>query len=316
MRTMSLAEKIKLKAINLGFDLTAITDASPISPEHINYFSNWLNAGFAAEMAYMYRNFEKRTNPQKLFPPARSIIIVGLNYKCDSLPQKPTNQSSGQICDYALYPDYHDFIKHRLRKLALYINTLFDDFKFRICVDSAPLAERSLAARAGLGFIGKNHMLINPGLGCQIFLGELLTNIDLPCDKPLEQTCKNCDLCIKACPTGALNPDGSFDASKCISYLTIEHKGHIPVSLAEKFGDSLFGCDRCSKACPYHQKAHACKNKDFKPDLEKKYIALDAILNMPEENFANDFKTLPICRTGLENLKRNARICKINNTNP
>ena len=313
---MSLAEKIKLKAVDLGFDLVAVTDASPISPEHINYFSNWLDAGFSAEMSYMHRNFEKRTDPRKLFAPARSVIIVGLNYKCQSLPQKPSHQPLGQICDYALYPDYHDFIKYRLHKLASYINTLFDDLKFKTCVDSAPLAERPLAARAGLGFIGRNHMLINPSLGCQIFLGELLINLNLPCDKPLQQTCENCDLCIKACPTGALNPNGSFDASKCISYLTIEHKSDIPASLAEKFADSIFGCDRCSKACPFHQKAPACKNKDFKPNLEKKYIVLDTILNMTHENFDNDFKTTPIHRTGLESLKRNARICKTNNTIP
>ena len=310
---MSLAEKIKLKAAELGFDLVAITDASPISPEQINYFSNWLDAGYVADMSYMHRNFEKRTDPQKLFTPARSIIIVGLNYKCASLPQKPADKPSGQICDYALYPDYHDFIRTRLRSLAININKFFDDLKFKICVDSAPLAERALAARAGLGFIGKNHMLINPTLGSQIFIGELLTNIDLLCDKPIQQqACENCDLCIKACPTGALNSDGSFDASKCISYLTIEHKSDIPDSLAEKIGDSLFGCDRCSKACPYHQKASACKNKDFEPDIAKKYIALDAILNMTQEQFARDFKTTPIYRAGIENLKRNARICKNN----
>ncbi len=312
---MSLAEKIKLKAAELGFDLAAITDASPISSEHIKYFSNWLAAGHAAEMSYMHRNFEQRTDPKKLFAPAKSIIIVGLNYKCDCLPQEPTAKPSGQICDYALYPDYHDFIKHRLRSLAIYINTFFDDLEFKICVDSAPLAERALAARAGLGFIGKNHMLINPTLGCQIFLGELLTNIDLPCDKPIQQqTCENCDLCIKACPTGALSSAGSFVASKCISYLTIEHKNDIPASFAEKFGDSLFGCDRCSKACPYHQKAPACKNKDFTPDIAKKHLVLDAILNMPPEQFARDFKTTPIYRTGIENLKRNAGICKKNLT--
>jgi len=310
MKNMSLAEKIKLKAADLGFDLAAITDASSISPEHINYFSNWLDAGFAAEMAYMHRNFEKRTDPQKLFTPARSIIVVGLNYKPDNATQKTTDQPTGQISDYALYPDYHDFIKHRLRKLAVYINTFVDDLKFKICVDSVPLAERALAARAGLGFIGKNHMLINPTLGCQIFLGELLINIDLPCDKPLQQTCDNCDLCIKACPTGALTPT-SFDASKCISYLTIEHKGQIHTSLAEKFAASLFGCDRCSKACPNQQKAPACKNKDFSPILEKN-IDLDTILNMTEEKFANDFKTSSLSRTTLQSLKRNARICKNN----
>lgn len=313
---MSLAEKIKHKALNLGFDLVAITDASPISANQIKHFSDWLDAGFSAEMSYLHRNFEKRTNPQKLFPPARSVIIVGLNYKCQSQAQKPSDQPTGKISDYALYPDYHIFIKHQLGELAAYINTLFENLKFKICVDSTPLAERALAVRAGLGFIGKNHMLINPSLGCQIFLGELLINIDLPCDKQLQQTCENCDLCIKACPTGALNPDGSFDASKCISYLTIEHKSDIPVGLADKFSDSLFGCDRCSKACPFHQQAAVQKNKDFEPNLEKKYIVLDTILDMTQEKFANDFKTTPIYRTGLENLKRNARICKANNPIP
>ena len=138
------------------------------------------------------------------------------------------------------------------------------EFKFKICVDSAPLAERALAVRAGLGFIGRNHMLINPELGCQIFLGEIVTTLGLRTDEPTAGDCADCSQCIDACPTGALRSDGQFDASRCINYLTIEHKGPIAPEMAEKIGDRVFGCNECVLVCPYQKDAPACTNKKFK----------------------------------------------------
>ena len=185
---MSLSQEIKHKAIELGFDLFGVTDASPINTEQAEIFAQWLKSGFAGQMAYMHRNLQKRLDPGRLFENAQSIIVVGLNYTPPKHKPELSGSAapSGRIADYAQYEDYHSFIKGRLYQLTDFIKSLAgDDLKFKICVDSVPLAERALAVRAGLGFIGKNHMLINPGLGCRIFLGEIITDLKLPADKPV-----------------------------------------------------------------------------------------------------------------------------------
>jgi epoxyqueuosine reductase len=262
-----LAEDIKQKALELGFDLVGITDASSIETRQVELLAGWLKCGFAGQMDYMHRNFEKRVDPSKLLKNAQSVICVGLNYTPPKTQLKPPDAAAlmGRVANYAQYEDYHSFIKKQLRKLTVLLSSLAGTgFKFKICVDSVPLAERALAARAGLGFIGKNHMLINPQLGAQIFLGEIITNLKLQTDQPIENACSDCQNCISACPTGALRPDGQFDANKCISYLTIEYKDQIPPDLTPKISDHLFGCDECVLACPYQKDASVCKNKQFK----------------------------------------------------
>jgi len=176
------------------------------------------------------------------------------------------------------------------------------------------VAERALAMRAGLGFIGKNRMLINPQLGPQIFLGEIITTLKLQADEPITDNCSNCNKCIEACPTGALRPDGRFDANKCISYLTIEYKDQIPAELAEKIGDRLFGCDECVLACPYQEDAPVCTNKQFKFYNDRAKLDLRRILNLSRQDFDAEFADSPINRLGLDRLKRNARICLSNIT--
>ena len=314
---MSLADDIKRKAIELGFDLVGITDASPIDVRQVEFFADWLASGFAGQMGYMHRNFEKRINPAKLLENAQSVIVVGLNYTSSpiqpSLPKE--NAPAGRVANYAQYEDYHSFIKKQLRKLTDFISSLINEhFSFKICVDSAPLAERALAARAGLGFIGKNRMLINPKLGGQIFLGEIITNLKLRADKPIKTNCSDCNRCVSACPTGALRADGQFDANKCISYLTIEYKGQVPSNLAEKTGDRLFGCDECVLTCPYQEDAPVCQNKQFKFHNGRAKLDLREILNLSQELFETKFADSAIKRLGLERLKRNARICLANIT--
>ncbi|MGD8786622.1 MAG: tRNA epoxyqueuosine(34) reductase QueG [Phycisphaerales bacterium] len=312
---MSLSQDIKNKALESGFDLVGITDASPVNSEQAGLLSDWLNDGYAADMNYMHRNFEKRIDPTKLLENAKSVICVGLNYKPpkhkSTLPH--STELLGKVANYAQYEDYHPFIKKQLHKLIDFISSLVEvGHKFKICVDSAPLAERALAVQAGLGFIGKNHMLINPELGPQILLGEIITTLKLSTDKPITTECSNCKKCIDACPTGALEPNGQFNAGKCISYLTIEHKGRISPELAEKTGDRLFGCDECTLACPFQKNAPTCKNKQFKFYPERAKLDLDWILNLNQENFETKFADSPTKRTGLERLKRNARICNEN----
>jgi len=309
---MSLSQEIKRKALELGFDLIGITDASPLKTEQVEMFTDWLKSGYAGQMSYLHRNFEKRTQPAKLLANAQSIICVGLNYKPPKHNLRPLHFTApmGKIANYAQYEDYHPFIKRQLHKLTEFIISVTTrDHKFKICVDSVPLAERTLAARAGLGFIGKNRMLINPKLGPQIFLGEIITTLKLPTDKPIKNNCSNCDNCISACPTGALMPDGQFDANKCINYLTIEYKGRIPPNLAEKIADRLFGCDDCVLACPYQEDALVCKNKQFKLYSDRTRLDLGRILNLTQQDFDTEFADSTIRRTGLERLKRNARIC-------
>lgn len=314
---MSLSQEIKRKALELGFDLIGITDVSPLNTEQVEMFTDWLKSGYAGQMSYLHRNFEKRTQPAKLLENAQSIICVGLNYKPPKQKPKPQDATTsiGKIANYAQYEDYHPFIKKRLRKLTEFIGSVTGrGHKFEICVDSAPLAERALAARAGLGFIGKNRMLINPKLGPQIFLGEIVTTLKLPTDELITNNCSNCDKCIRACPTGALMPDGQFDGNKCINYLTIEYKGRIPPDLAEKIADRLFGCDDCVLACPYQEDAPACKNKQFKFYNDRAKLDLGWILNLTQQDFDANFANSTIRRSGLERLKRNARIC-IDNIN-
>ncbi|UCE50102.1 MAG: tRNA epoxyqueuosine(34) reductase QueG, partial [Phycisphaerales bacterium] len=270
---MSLSQDIKHKTTELSFDLLGVTDAAPIDADQAKALVRWLESGFAGDMDYMGRNLQKRLNPARLLQGAQSVIVVGLNYtpvhfregnSGEHRESRIENRPSGRVANYALYEDYHGFVKQRLRSLILFLNSLVDtSFDFRICVDSAPVAERALAARAGLGFIGKNHMLINPALGCQIFLGEIVTSLKLRTDEPIVGDCLDCVRCIDACPTGALRPDGQFDAARCINYLTIEHKGPIAPELAEKIGDRLFGCDECVLACPYQKDAPQCSNRQF-----------------------------------------------------
>jgi len=310
---MSLPGDIKQNALKLGFDLAGITDASPIDNKQVELMTGWLRSGHAGRMDYLHRNFEKRINPANLLENAQSVICVGLNYKQPPYAQSSPTAPVGKVVSYAQYEDYHIFIKKKLRTLIDFItSTVGREHKFKICVDSAPLAERALAARAGLGFIGKNHMLINPTLGQQIFLGEIITTLKLPTDKPIASDCSNCNKCIAACPTGALSPDGQFDANKCISYLTIEYKGRIPADLAKKIGDRLFGCDECVLACPYQQKAPIGKNKDFKFYSDRAEFGLQEILEMSEEQFEAKFFNSVIKRLGLDRLKRNAKICLAN----
>ncbi|MDD5135304.1 MAG: tRNA epoxyqueuosine(34) reductase QueG [Phycisphaerae bacterium] len=299
---------IKQKAKSLGFDLAAITSTEPLDTAHIENFKNWLAGGFNGEMSWLEKNIEKRFSPALLMPQAESIICTAINYK-------PLRNISA-IASYALYQDYHTFIKQKLSELADFIKKeVSKELKFKICVDSVPLAERALAERAGLGFIGKNHILTNPQLGSFLLLGELITNLPLKPDEPLEQKdyCKNCNKCFDACPTGAIAANQPFDANKCVSYLTIEHKGRIAKKLRPKI-NCIFGCDKCITACPYNAQAPVCRNRDFKFSAERQKLTAEQILKLSEKDFDALFVNSAVHRTGLRQLKRNALIFVKNKT--
>jgi epoxyqueuosine reductase len=313
---MTTTEKIKQTALEMGFDLVGITDASPVSKEQVSRLLGWLDAGYAGRMTWLHSNLEKRIDPAKLLPGAKSVIVVGLGYKPQNghLSSAKPSAYFGRVAAFAQYDDYHPFIKKLLRQLADFITSITcPSLQFKICVDSSPLLERALAVRAGLGIIGKNRMLINPRLGPQIFLGEIVTNIELEPDKPLKDSCPGCGKCVSACPTGALKPDGSFDATKCISYLTIEANTDVPAELAPKIGNHLFGCAECLLACPYQQNAPSRTNKQFIHYPDRAELNLNEFLTLTDEQFQSRFAHSPILRPGLPHLKRIANICLQNN---
>jgi epoxyqueuosine reductase len=323
---MSFEQEIKERALDLGFDAAGITDASPVGCEHVGHFQAWLGGGFVGPLEYMHRNLEKRIEPARLRKGAKSVIVVALNYKpavgCPGSSGQargpaPTNnpespipnpQSAiGKVALYAQREDYHPFIKARLQELAGFLcaRTGRTD-RFKICVDSAPLAEKALAVRAGLGFIGRNHLLIHRQLGPQILLGEMVTTLPLHPDEPSTAACHDCDRCIKACPTGALRPDGFLDARKCISCIT-QYGPHDEA--AGCTGDWLFGCDECLVACPFYQQAPASANRHFKFHPELARVNLRELLDMDAGTFEVRFHDSPVRRLGLAQLQQNARAC-------
>lgn len=305
---MTLTETVKQRALTLGFDLAGVTGAQRIDPQHEKYLRNWLDKGFAGQMEYMHKNFEKRVDPGALLEGARSVICVGLNYKPPA--KHPPKTAQAKIANFGLYEDYHGFIKQRLYQLCKYIRQQTPkQSKFKVCVDSVPILERAFAQRAGIGFIGKNHMLIHPKLGPEILLGLIVTDVELETATPMKDHCADCDKCVRACPTGALGADGSFDANKCISYQTIENKNDIPETIAEKMGSKVFGCDECMLACPYETNSQERANAEFKFFPERQDISLKEIHRWDQDQFERYFTGSPIERTGLEKFRTNARQC-------
>ena len=313
---MGLESQIKQKALDLGFDAVGITTAAPVDIAHVEYFKSWLDAGCAAKMDYMHRNIEKRFHPSKLLTGAKSVICVALNYRLRK--EEQIENPPVRIARFAQYEDYHPYIKDRLFRLAEFITPrsasagIGDTIKFKACVDSVPLAERALAQRAGLGFVGRNHMLINPELGSQFLLGELITTLELEADRPFEQIpCGDCGRCIRACPTEALGFDGSFDARKCISYQTIEEPDSNSPKRERRDDSYIFGCDECILACPHELNAAARKNSDFQHHPEWQNLTPGQIQKMTEDEFQKIFANSGFIRLGLTRLNRNCLHTKV-----
>jgi epoxyqueuosine reductase len=304
---VSNTEKIKKKALELGFSAIGISKADFLQKES-KQLKDWLENGFHGEMTYMENHFEKRPDPRKLVYNAKSVISVLHNY----YPETTQPENTFQISKYAYGRDYHLVVKEKLYQLFDYIKTIEPKAKARIFVDSAPVMEKAWAAKSGLGWIGKNTNLISKEYGSFVFIGEIITDIELITDSPVKDFCGNCTRCIDACPTKALNPY-NLDARKCISYLTIEKKGEIPEEFIGIMNDWIFGCDICQDVCPWNSKAKVHTEKEFNPKPEiLTYLKADWE-KLNQDEFKRIFSDSPLERTNFEGIKRNIEFSKNNN---
>jgi epoxyqueuosine reductase len=292
--------RIAAYAETLGFDSCRVARATP--PAHLEEFRGWLRDGAAGEMGWMERGAEKRCDPQQVLPGARSIIIVALNYWQGEEPGSRKGGARGRIARYAWGDDYHDVMLAKLEQLGAFLNELGGTQK--AYVDTGPILERDHAAEAGLGWHGKSTMLIDPKLGTWFFLAEILTTLDLETDPPQQPRCGSCQRCITACPTGAITEPHRLDARRCISYLTIELKGSIPLELRPLIGDRIYGCDDCLEACPWNRFAATSREAAFAagPAIGmqlRDYLALD------DAGFRDLFRRSPIKRIKRRGFMRN-----------
>lgn len=295
--------RIKAQAYGLGFDLVGITTLGPA--ESASAFEDWLAKGYAGEMDYLARGAEKRRDTRLPFAGAVSAVVVGLNYGGTS--------ASGPVARYARGDDYHDLMWGKLDALRTSIETsLGQPVKGKSYVDTGPILERDLARRAGLGWFGKNTNLINPKLGSFFFIGALFVDIELEADTPFEaERCGTCTRCLDACPTNAFVSPRVLDATRCISYLTIEAKSEIPPDLRPAVGELLYGCDICQDVCPWNISfSQEIAQPVFNPReaiAGKNAVTLSReILEMDDEAFRAAFKGSPMKRAKLSGLKRNA----------
>ncbi|MGH1471763.1 MAG: tRNA epoxyqueuosine(34) reductase QueG [Cellvibrionaceae bacterium] len=314
----SLALQIKSWGKELGFQQVGITDTE-LQP-HEAHLEEWLEKGYHGTMSWMSDHGKKRSRPRELLPSTVRVISVRLDYLPGDTTQTQLLQKKEKayLARYALGRDYHKLIRKRLKILSDKIsseisnNTEFENFRApnqRPFVDSAPVLERALAEKAHLGWIGKNTMLINNKAGSWFFLGEIFTSLPLPCEpEPSSNHCGTCHACLDVCPTQAFVNPYELDARKCISYLTIEHKGAIPEELRKPMGNRIFGCDDCQLVCPWNKFAKPTDEKDFKPRHQLDSPELLDLFNWTEEEFLKRTEGSPIRRIGYQNWLRNISV--------
>jgi len=302
----SLAESIKQYARELGFDKIGIVRAVALDHE-ASQLNEWLARGFHADMEWMLRNVEKRTNPSELLSDARSVVVVALNY---FTPAKHKDDSStGKISRYAWGDDYHNVVCEKLRSLLDKIKADRPDAEGKVCVDIQPVMDKAWAVRAGLGWLGKHSNVITPEFGSWIFIGELLLNLELDYDtEAVEDHCGTCTLCIDACPTEAIVEPYVVDSNKCISYATIELRApEIPDSVAENLSGWLYGCDICQDVCPWNRFEQETPDARFTPRAGNVNASLSEILELNQETYAERFRGSAMKRAKLAGLQRNAK---------
>jgi epoxyqueuosine reductase len=307
---------IKAKARELGFDACGVAPAADL-PE-LRFLSEWLARGYAASMAYMHRSAERRADVRRVLPSARSVIVTATVYNTDRpYSTECADPSRAQIARYAWGDDYHDVIGARLEQLIAWMREHGDQpFEARAYVDTGPVQERVYAQHAGIGWIGKNSCVINPALGSWLFLGEILCSLPLEPDAPALDQCGTCTLCLEACPTRALVAPGVLDSNRCISYLTIEHRGEIDPSMQPGIGAHVFGCDVCQEVCPWNHTAPVSSDPSWQPRPIWDEPGLVDLLQLSDEDLEAGLQGSAIERAKVAGLRRNFKLCAANAETP
>ncbi len=292
---------IKQKASELGFAACGMAEAKPVNDVAIAQYENWLKKGHHDCMAYAERYCDVRSNPCLLMPGAKTVISLAMNY------YQPVQQAADapQFACYAYGDDYHEVLRSKLTQLAEYIATLANA-QCRVCVDTAPIREKYWAQQAGVGFVGRNNLLIVPGVGSYCFLGEVVTDLELEPDAPLNISCGACTKCVDACPGGALHRDGAAaDAGRCLSCQLIERRGNLPEWVDTVKGCKVYGCDDCQRCCPHNINVKPTSVAEFSPREEILNLTIDDVAVMNQAQFSKTFAHSAIKRIKLEGLKRN-----------
>jgi len=304
-----LAQRIRIWSRELGFQQTGFSDTQLAA--HGAHLNKWLSKGYHGEMDYMQRHGTRRSRPQELHPGTIRVISVRLDYLPESAGDVEAllkDSSKGMVSRYALGRDYHKMMRKRLQKLAQQIEQQTGPFGYRVFVDSAPVLEKALAEKAGLGWIGKHSNLINKKAGSWFFLGEIYTDLPLPTDDPVDNHCGDCSKCIDICPTQAIVAPYTVDARRCISYLTIELRGSIPEEFRPLMGNRIYGCDDCQLVCPWNRFAQPTGETDFAPRHGLDAPDLIELFQWSEEQFLKRTEGSPIRRIGYESWLRNIAV--------
>jgi epoxyqueuosine reductase len=302
----ALARLIRERALAEGFEKVGIVPAMPLDEER-DRLREWLESGHHGQMQWMARDPEMRTDPRKVFPAARSVIVVATNYYTSA--QHKDDSQTGKVSRYAWGDDYHDVVGARLHSLLSWIKEKVPGAEGKVCVDIQPVMDKAWAVRAGLGWLGKHTNVITPEYGSWVFIGELLLNLELEYDtEQLEDHCGSCTLCIDACPTGAITEPYVVDSNKCISYATIELRAdEIPAAVKENLDGWLYGCDICQDVCPWNRFEQVTAEARFQPRTGNINASLSEVLSLTPETYADRFRSSAMKRAKLSGLQRNAR---------
>ncbi|GAB1444476.1 MAG: tRNA epoxyqueuosine(34) reductase QueG [Cyclobacteriaceae bacterium] len=301
MNKHTATQTIKTKAQELGFSFCGVAKAEFLEQEAPR-LEEWLKRGYQGKMSYLENHFDKRLDPTLLVPGAKSVVSLIYNYA----PKKDLGKDSGfKIAKYAYGEDYHFVVKDKLKTLLSHLNKTIGEVNGRAFVDSAPVMEGAWAQKSGLGWVGKNSLLLNKGTGSFFFLAELIIDLELEYDGPVKDYCGTCTACMDACPTDAISEPYVVDGSKCISYFTIELKEEIPNDVKGKFENWVFGCDICQDVCPWNRFSTPHNEPRFDPSQELENMKKNDWKEISEEVFKKVFKKSAVKRTGLKGLQRN-----------
>jgi epoxyqueuosine reductase len=300
----ALTRTIKAKAAELGFAKVGIARADALTEEGAR-LREWLARGYNGTMEWMKRNPERRVDPREIVPGAKSVVSVAINYYADV--RHSVDPEAGKISRYAWGDDYHLIMTPRIQKLLDCIKSENPDVEARIYVDTGPVMDKAWAVKSGIGWLGKHTNVITKEYGSWVFLGEIILDVELAYDEPIADFCGTCRACIDACPTGAIVEPYLLDSNKCISYLTIEHKGEIPGELKPKFENWVYGCDICQDVCPWNNFQQQTREQAFLPREANIAPRLEELDRMTGGEFSRRFRRSPVKRTKIQGMKRNIR---------